>query len=68
MNKSKVKWFKWILVNLEDALYILATKKKKEEEEEEEEEETIDIYLFFQCLGLQQGNETWRAINKAISF
>ena len=63
MNKSKVKWFKWILVNLEDALYILATKKKKEEEEE-----TIDIYLFFQCLGLQQGNETWRAINKAISF
>ena len=46
------------------ALYFSNQKKKKEEEEEE----TIDIYLFFQCLGLQQGNETWRAINKAISF
>ena len=45
-----------------------SNQKKKGEEEEEEEEETIDIYLFFQCLGLQQGNETWRAINKAISF
>ena len=43
-------------------LYFSNQKKK------EEEEETIDIYLFFQCLGLQQGNETWRAINKAISF
>ena len=34
-------------------LYFSNQKKKKEEEEE-----TIDIYLFFQCLGLQQGNET----------
>ena len=36
-------------------LYFSNQKKKKEEEEKEE---TIDIYLFFQCLGLQQGNET----------